>query len=199
MKKERVLSQALVTTAMTLDQERALVARLKNGDRSALSDIYQQFGDKIYREAILPRLPVVELAEDVLATTFARAMEKIEQFKIDDKSIFFWLRRIAINLAMDQHRLITRDKKIEDSSKVIAEIAPQGERTDRRSEKIETRELVEESLSMINPRYAEALRLRLIQDLDRSECAEKLGISVGNFDVLLYRASKAFRDKYPPR
>tara|TARA_B110000037_G_C17086398_1_gene492119 strand:+ start:987 stop:1541 length:555 start_codon:yes stop_codon:yes gene_type:complete len=184
---------------MTLDQERILVARLKNGDRSALSDIYQHFGEKIYREAILPRLPVVELAEDVLATTFARAMEKIEQFKIDDKSIFFWLRRIAINLTMDQHRLTTRDKKIEEKSKVIAEIAPQGERTDRRSEKIETRELVEESLAMINPRYAEALRLRLIQDLDRIECAEKLGITVGNFDVLLYRATKAFRDKYPPR
>jgi len=184
---------------MTLDQERALVARLKKGDRSALSDIYKHYGEKIYREAILPRLPVVELAEDVLATTFAKAMEKIEQFKIEDKSIFFWLRRIAINLAMDQHRRSIRDQKIEDKAKVLAEIAPGGERTDRRSEKIETQELVEESLAMIKPRYAEALRLRLIQDLDRSECAERLGITVGNFDVLLYRATKAFRDKYPPR
>jgi len=193
------LSEVLVTTAMTLDQERALVARLKKGDRSALSDIYKHYGEKIYREAILPRLPVVELAEDVLATTFAKAMEKIEQFKIEDKSIFFWLRRIAINLAMDQHRRSIRDQKIEDKAKVLAEIAPGGERTDRRSEKIETQELVEESLAMIKPRYAEALRLRLIQDLDRSECAERLGITVGNFDVLLYRATKAFRDKYPPR
>ena len=193
------MSEVLVTTAMTLDQERALVARLKKGDRSALSDIYKHYGEKIYREAILPRLPVVELAEDVLATTFAKAMEKIEQFKIEDKSIFFWLRRIAINLAMDQHRRSIRDQKIEDKAKVLAEIAPGGERTDRRSEKIETQELVEESLAMIKPRYAEALRLRLIQDLDRSECAERLGITVGNFDVLLYRATKAFRDKYPPR
>lgn len=44
-----------------------------------------------------------------------------------------------------------------------------------------------------------ALRMRLIEDRDREECAAEMGVTVGNFDVILHRASKAFRKKYPPR
>ena len=70
---------------------------------------------------------------------------------------------------------------------------------DRASSLAEVRELIEESLSQINPRYAQALRLRLLDDHDRAECAEIMGVTLGNFDVLFHRAAKAFRDKYPPR
>ena len=184
---------------MTLDQERELVVRLKSGDRAALSTLYEIFGDKLYREAILPRLPIVELAEDVLATTFARAMERISQFTNHDRSVFFWLRRIAINLAMDAHRRVERDRRIEREATVAQEVAPPAPGADSLADQIEARELIEESLAMINPRYAKALRLRLLEDRDRADCAEELGITVGAFDVLLHRAAKAFREKYPPR
>jgi RNA polymerase sigma-70 factor (ECF subfamily) len=56
---------------------------------------------------------------------------------------------------------------------------------------------VNAALEALNPRYATALRLRLIEDRDREECAESLGVSVGNFDVILHRAAKAFRKVYP--
>jgi RNA polymerase sigma-70 factor (ECF subfamily) len=70
---------------------------------------------------------------------------------------------------------------------------------DRPSELAEVRVLIEESLALLNPRYARVLRLRLLDDKDRAECAEILGVTLGNFDVLFHRAAKAFRDKYPPR
>ena len=63
----------------------------------------------------------------------------------------------------------------------------------------ETAELVEEALELLNPRYAQALRLRLLEDRSRAECAEALGVKVNNFDVILHRATKAFRKVYPPR
>ena len=40
--------------------------------------------------------------------------------------------------------------------------------------------------------------LRLIEDRTREECAEEMGVTVGNFDVILHRATKAFRKVYPP-
>jgi DNA-directed RNA polymerase specialized sigma24 family protein len=58
--------------------------------------------------------------------------------------------------------------------------------------------MVETSLSRMNPRYAEVLRMRLIEETPREACAEKLGITVGNLDVLLHRAAKAFRKVFPP-
>ena len=58
--------------------------------------------------------------------------------------------------------------------------------------------MVNLSLERLNPRYAQALRLRLIEDRDREECAELMNVTVGNFDVILHRATKAFRKVYPP-
>ncbi len=71
-------------------------------------------------------------------------------------------------------------------------------RPDRGPEITETKDMVDLSLSRMNERYATALRLRLIEDRDREECAALLGIKVGTFDVLLHRACKAFKKVYPP-
>ena len=62
----------------------------------------------------------------------------------------------------------------------------------------ETRILVERALSGLNPRYATALRLRLLEERDRQECADIMEVKVGNFDVILHRACIAFRNGYPP-
>ena len=58
--------------------------------------------------------------------------------------------------------------------------------------------MVETSLARINARYAHALRLRLLEDRTREECAVEMDVTVGNFDVILHRAAKAFRKVYPP-
>lgn len=181
--------------------ERMLVLRLKTGERAALGELYAAYGDRLYRQVILPRLPIVELGEDVLRDTFRLALERIHQYQPGEQSIFFWLRRIAINRAIDVHRAHRRQSELEERvgqepERLHAQPAP---RPDRAQESIETRELVEEALAQLNPRYAQALRLRLLEDRDREECAELMGVTTGNFDVILHRACKAFRDKYPPR
>ena len=58
--------------------------------------------------------------------------------------------------------------------------------------------MVAASLAKLNDRYATALRLRLLEDRSREECASILGVKVGNFDVILHRATKAFKKVFPP-
>ena len=182
-----------------LHEERNVVKRLKNGDREAFARLYGWYADALYRQVILPRLPIPELAEDCLRNTFKTALEKIESFREHDRSIFFWLRRIAINKAMDVHRDHKRTLKLAESDKARDVLQPQGfPRPDRRREVDDTKKEVEQSLSKLNERYARALRLRLIEDRSREECAQLLAISVSTFDVLLHRAAKAFRKVYPP-
>ena len=181
--------------------ELGLVERLKRGERAALGELYAAYGDRLFRAVILPRLPIRELAEDVLRDTFRLALERIHQYTPADRSVFFWMRRIAINRAMDVHRAhkrqeALREKAEQDPERVMGVPPP---RPDRGQELIETRELIEESLAQINPRYAQALRLRLIDDKDREECAALMEVTVATFDVILHRACKAFREKYPPR
>lgn len=174
-----------------------MIARLQSGDRSAVATLYGWYGELLYRQAILPRLPIPELAEDCLRETFRAALEKIGAFRIEDRSIFFWLRRIAVNKAIDVHRLHRRDQRISARAQLQDE-APALDAPDHGVEAEDLRRMVETSLGNLNARYAKALRMRLIEERSREECAEALGVTVGNFDVILHRAAKAFRKVYPP-
>lgn len=175
-----------------------MIRRLQQGDREAFATLYGWYGLLIYRQAILPRLPTPELAEDCLRDTFRTALEKIASFRIENRSIFFWLRRIAVNKAMDVHRRRKRDLALADAVKAQGSPTPSIESPDRGLEVEDTKRLVELSLSKLNPRYAQALRLRLIEDRTREDCAAAMEVTVGNFDVILHRATKAFRQAYPP-
>ncbi len=190
------------TTSIPLAEERDVIERLKAGDRAAAAQLYRWYGERIYRRIILPRLPIRELAEDVLKDTFRLVLEKIEQYQPQDRSIYYWLRRIAINRAIDVHRAHQRTRRMEDrliaADAVHRTVAQPPPPPDRKSEVDETRDQVQQSLERLNPRYATALRLRLLEDLDRAECADRMNVSVGNFDVILHRACKAFRKVYPP-
>ena len=183
-----------------LEDERAVVERIRAGDRQAAGILFEWFANALYRRAILPRLPVPEAAEDVLKDTFRTALERIETFTNHDRSIFFWLRRIAINRAIDVHRARKRHRLA--TTHVEATIERTMSRPppppDRAPEVEETRIAVDAALEQLNPRYAQALRMRLIEDRDRDECAQAMDVTVGNFDVILHRAAKAFRKVYPP-
>ncbi|MEM6927572.1 MAG: RNA polymerase sigma factor [Myxococcota bacterium] len=173
-----------------------MITRLQQGDRAAFATLYEWYGDLVYRQAILPRLPNPELAEDCLRETFRAALEKIGSFRIENRSIFFWLRRIAINKAMDMHRRRQRDQRLTDAVGQEPELRPPSPAPDRHLEAEDVRRHVERALDNMNARYARALRLRLLEDRSREECAELMDVTVGNFDVILHRAAKAFRKVY---
>ena len=178
-----------------LSEEKQVILAAQNGDRAAAGTLYEWYGDHLYRRVILPRLPVVDQAEDVLRDAFRIVFERIEQFTPKDRSIFFWLRRIAINLVVDTYRRQVKKRRIADNilardaiheTMSAAPASPDQGLYDR-----DARALIEESLTRINARYAKALRLRLLEDRSRGECAEAFEVSVGAFDVLFHRACKA--------
>ena len=190
----------------TVEQERDMILALQKGDRQAASWLYETFSDTLFRKVILSRLPYVDQAEDVLCDTFRIALEKIETYQVIDRSIFFWLRRIAINLVVDTYRKQVRKREL--AERILARDAVDmvmGSRStqaddvlSQTEEENDTKAMVNLALEKLNPRYAKALRMRLLEEESREFCAEAFDISVGNFDVLFHRASKAFRDNYPP-
>ena len=190
----------------TLDREREMVLALQRGDRKAAAWLYETFSDVLFRKVILSRLPYIDQAEDVLCETFRIALEKISTYTLIDRSIFFWLRRLALNLIVDTYRKQARKREL--AERILARDAvdmvmgSKSATADDVLAKIEeeedTKDMVHKALEKLNPRYAKALRMRLLEDQSREACAEAFGITVGNFDVLFHRASKAFRDNYPP-
>jgi RNA polymerase sigma-70 factor (ECF subfamily) len=191
-----------MTENLTLEQEREMVSGLQTGNMSSATLLYQQFSTRLFRQVIISRLPNLDQAEDVLCETFRIALEKISSYTVIDRSIFFWLRRIAINLVIQTYRKQVRKREL--AERILARnavgdvIGTTWESPDRGLEREDAKEMVEESLTRLKPRYAQVLRLRLLQDRSREECAEELGITINNFDVLFHRACKSFRDNYPP-
>ena len=136
----------------------------------------------------------------MLRDAFRLVLERIAQYHPEEnRSIYFWIRRIAINRSVDVYRAWQRSRRLEDAveaeAKVHGAVAPP---PDAGMERDERRAAIEAALTRINPRYAEALRLRLLDDLEREDCASRMGVTVGNFDVILHRASAAFRKAYEP-
>lgn len=167
---------------------------LRRGERDAAATLYAWYGDCLFREIILPRLPRREAAEDVLRDTFRIVLERIHQFSPDsDRSIYFWMRTIAIHRILDVHRADQRRRRLEDAVEAEARVHGEGATEEPDLDGEARRASIEQALGQINPRYAEALRLRLLHDLPREACAERMGVTVGNFDVILHRASAAFR------
>ena len=52
------------------------------------------------------------------------------------------------------------------------------------------------ALDLLAERYRIAIELRLIQELPREVCARRMNVTIGTFDVLLFRAVRAFRKQF---
>src|SRR5262249_7979745 len=187
--------------ALSLLDEERLIARAQAGEVEALRPLLTRFSDPLYATVILPRMGSAASAEDVLRDTLATAVEKIGTFRWEGRSFYGWLRQIALNKVIDVHRRARR------AGRAMAALAHAGEREPPPSARADEQLIaaeerrrnaarIREVLAGMAPRYREAIELRLVQELPREECARRLDISLGNFDVLLYRAIRAFRKEW---
>ncbi len=181
--------------------EREQIQRAQAGDRDALRPILGRFGPVLYSGVILPRLGNEADAEDVLKDTMMATIERIQTFRFKGRSIYYWMRQIAMNKIIDVHRRRQRGERLVAALTVEAAADPApSERADEAvifaEERRINRERITRTLEAINPRYAEAIRLRLVEELPRRDCATRMGVSVGTFDVLFFRSVKSFRKKF---
>jgi len=190
--------------AKLLDEERRLIEEAQRGDLDALRPLFERYATPLYGSVILPRVGNTTAAEDVLRETFLMAVAKIDSFRWQGRSFFVWLRQIAVNKAYDLHRRSKRQRKLADAmaAELPAESAPESSpdvMLIAEQERRVCRERIYGTMDKLSDRYAAAIRLRLIDELPREECAAKLQVTVGTFDVLLYRAVRAFRKHYGSR
>jgi len=187
-----------------LAQERGWVERLRLGDADALGPLFQRHAEALLGRIIRPRLADEAACHDILKETFLTAFERIEQFQWRSGGFGPWLRRIAINKVRDLHRTRGRHERLngayQDHLTVLHGAA--GPDAEAQLSWAQEQELVqrriEDTLKQLNPRYARAIRLRLVHAKSRTECAEALEVSVSTFDVVLFRAVRAFRKVWGP-
>ncbi len=184
--------------------EQAEVARAQAGDRQALAAILRRHGPTLYRTVLLPRLGSAPAAEDALAVTYTKVVEKLDRFTWQGGGIYPWLRVVAMRVALDLLR--SRRREIPFDSDDLAREIDQAERghdeadaaTVARQDAEQARARVTEALDRIHPRYATAIRLRLLEERSRDDAARELGVTTATFDVVLHRALAALKKALSP-
>lgn len=202
----RLASKALcrvpaVNDPPELNAERALVTRAQAGERDALGAILQKHGPRLYRSVLLPRLGSVGAAEEALSRTYVKVVEHFDQFTWQAVGVYPWLRVVALRVALDLLRARKRELLFEPED--VERELDRAERDAREADELERHDLncakqrVRDVLGSINARYADAIRLRVLEERPREEAAKALGVSVATFDVVLHRAMAALRKALP--
>ncbi|HEB13158.1 MAG TPA: sigma-70 family RNA polymerase sigma factor [Actinobacteria bacterium] len=173
---------------MQNDQElRQTIEKAKKHDLEALSRIYEEFFDKIYRY-ILIRVRNKEAAEDLAGQTFLRMLERISDFDWKGAGFRSWLFRIAHNLVIDLFRkrqTISFDETVSKTGRSAENLAIVNE----------TLSEVLESLTLLNENQRQVVLLRLVGGLSCRETAETLALSETNVRALQHRALARVRKK----
>jgi RNA polymerase sigma factor (sigma-70 family) len=187
--------------AVELEEEQRLVEAAQAGNLDAMRPLLDRYAQPLYGTVILPRLGDSASAEDVLRDTLATAVEKIGRFAWQGKSIYPWLRQIAINKVYDVHRQSKRSRRLADAMvhEVPVETDPETHADARLiadQERRSHRDRIDGTLDLLTERYRVAIELRLIQELPREVCARRMNVTIGTFDVLLFRAVRAFRKQF---
>jgi RNA polymerase sigma-70 factor (ECF subfamily) len=189
--------------AAQLEEERLAIERAKAGDRALLEPLLAAHAEALFSSVLMPRLGDRALAEDILKDTLVTAIEKIGGFNWQGRSLFFWLRQIALNKLCDHHRRRARGQRLVDALEAEAAASPAPDGADdsliAEQDRRAAMSQIETAMAALPARYAQAIRLRLVEERSRQECAEALGVQVGNFDVILFRAVRAFRKAYGDR
>lgn len=161
--------------------ERRWLNALATGDPAALGNLYEMYGERIFRYTFR-MLGNRTDAEDATAETFLRVLRRSAELRADG-AFRTWLFRIARNLCIDrlrQHKLIELPADAQDSGS-----------EDRATLRI----TVQQALADLPTEYREPLVLCDLEDMPAREAAQVLAISVPALKSRLYRGRRALRDK----
>jgi RNA polymerase sigma factor (sigma-70 family) len=174
-------------------EDRALVERAQTGERAALGALLQKHGPGLYRSVLLPRLGSESAAKEALAETYAKVVANIGKFTWQNVGFYPWVRTVALRVALDQLRarkrvvLFEEDDLARELDAASTEPTVEQQVSEQR-DRDAARRKVEDALAKINPRYAHAIRLRVLEEQPREQVAAELGVTTATFDVLLHRA-----------
>jgi RNA polymerase sigma-70 factor (ECF subfamily) len=173
------------------EEERDLVERAKV-DGDAFEELYTRYYSRIFAFSYR-RLHSRELAEDVTADVFMKALDALPRFTWQGVSVSAWLYRIANNRITDHFRRKGQSGKgtlaIEDVKTLVDERPLPEDRILAALRRAE----VEEAISKLSEQDQLVVTLIFYEELSSSEVAEVMGISTNLVYVRLHRALKRMR------
>lgn len=169
-----------------LTTEWELIENAKSNPRH-FEPIYKKYYEQVLRFAY-KRLESVEDAYEVVANTFAKALENIGKYQYRGVKFSSWLYRIAINEINQFYRETNKKRTICIDNTSVKYIA---EETGR--DKLELSASLKAALQYLNEEEVQILELRFFEERPFAEVGEILGITENNAKVRTYRVIDKLR------
>jgi RNA polymerase sigma-70 factor (ECF subfamily) len=172
--------------------DRALLARARDGDVDAYAEIVRRYEHRV-RSVLFRLLDDERDVEEAAQDCFVQAWRNLDRFR-GESAVFTWLYRIAVNEALARLRrkrlpVTELDEALE--RKQLA--ANPAEEPQNAAEAGELHAFLASRLRMLEPEYRAPLVLRDVVGLSNQEVADVLGLSVAAAKSRIHRARMQIR------
>jgi RNA polymerase sigma-70 factor (ECF subfamily) len=182
--------------------ERLLIARLRQRDERAFSEVVRLHGDKVFN-LVLRMVGTRAEAEDIAQEVFVTLWKSIDSFRGESK-FTTWLLRIAANHSKNRIKYLARratDKNGLDGASE-AHMADEGkgpvqghiDAPDARIEAAELETVLQQAIATLDEEHRLLVVLRDIEELSYDEIAEITGLPEGTVKSRLHRARVALKE-----
>ncbi len=173
------------------------LGKLCAGDEATEQHFVHYFNELITLK-LRSRLQSPQAIQDVKQETFARVFVLLRSEGVrSGERLGSLVNSICNYVLLEHYRASGRAQPLEDE--VAATLLDK--RTDALSEMIssETRDAVHQVLAALGERERAVLRAVFVEERDKDEVCQELGIDRNYMRVIVHRAKQAFRDKYERR
>lgn len=171
-----------------MPSESALLERAAEYDPVVLSQIYDEYSEKIYNY-IYYRVGERELAQDLTAEVFLKALDALKAHKGWHTSLSGWLYRIAHNLIADHYRGRPTKETLPLSEQLITDEDSPSQTVDR----VLTQQRLRAAVSRLTEDQQQVVFFKFVEEMSNAEVAHILGKTEGAVKSLQHRALASLR------
>src|SRR3954463_7371569 len=192
---------------MNRTEDRLLIARLQARDETAVHELAERYGSRIYQLA-LRQMKNREDAEEVTQDVLMKVYRKIGAFR-GDSALSSWIYRITFNTAMsrlrttkssraadvERERLLAADGSREDRQRAARQPADWSSMPDEELLRGQLRVAVQTAIAELPEIYRAPVVLRDIQGLTTEEASSRLKVKDQTLKSRLHRGRLMLREK----
>ncbi|MBV9315276.1 MAG: sigma-70 family RNA polymerase sigma factor [Pseudonocardia sp.] len=171
-----------------------LVRATQAGDQEAFGQLYDRYHEMVFRY-VLFRVSDRQLAEDLTAETFLRALRRISSVSYQGRDIGAWFVTIARNLVLDHVK--SSRYRLEQTTAEIADLSPSTSGPEQQVVDGATHEELLRCVAKLNADQKECIALRFLQGLSVAETARLMGRNEGAVKALQHRAVRRLAQLLP--
>jgi RNA polymerase sigma-70 factor, ECF subfamily len=192
---------------MDRTQDRQLIARLQAGDDTAVRDLADRYGSRIYQLA-LRHMKNQEDAEEVAQDVLMKVYRKVSAFR-GDAALSSWIYRITFNTAMsrlragrlaraadqERERALAAEASTHARTQSAREPADWSRMPDESVLRLQLRDAVNAAIDELPEIYRAPVVLRDIQGLTTEEASSRLRVKDQTLKSRLHRGRLMLRER----